>query len=437
MPASSFIPAVPLRRPAQRRLTTLALLGVIITTTSLAAPAQAEPLFEKQDIWTGGVGGYDIYRIPGLVVTAKGTVLAYCEARKGSRSDWGTIDIQLRRSIDGGRTFSAPQIIAAVDGPKQKNPVALAQNLAQPNEVTYNNPVAFAQRNGTVTILFCLEYMRCFVIRSADDGLTWTKPEEITAAFEPFRKQYDWKVLATGPAHGIELRTGRLVVPVWLSLGTGGHAHRPSVTATIYSDDQGRTWHAGDIAVPNTEKFALPNETVVVELADGRVMLNVRSEAKANRRIVVTSPDGATGWSAPKFDSALLEPICMASILRVSSPTVADRGRILFANPHNLDRADGKLIDGKSRDRKNIALKLSYDEGKSWPVDKVLDAGFSAYSDLAILPDGTMLCLYESGGTKPADPKKPKPYAALTLVRFNLEWLTDGKDHGPKYEAAK
>lgn len=437
MPASSFLPAVPLRRPAQRSLTALALLSVIITTTSLTAPAQAEPLFEKQDIWTGGVGGYDIYRIPGLVVTAKGTVLAYCEARKGSRSDWGTIDIQLRRSTDGGRTFSEPAIIAAVDGPKQKNPVALAQNLAQPNEVTYNNPVAFAQRNGEVTILFCLEYMRCFVIRSADDGLTWTKPSEITAAFEPFRKQYDWKVLATGPAHGIELRTGRLVVPVWLSLGTGGHAHRPSVTATIYSDDQGRTWHAGDIAVPNTEKFALPNETVIVELADGRVMLNVRSESTEHRRIVVTSPDGATGWSAPKFDSALLEPICMASILRVSSPTVADRGRILFANPHNLDRADGKLTDGKSRDRKNIALKLSYDEGLSWPVNKLLDAGPSAYSDLALLPDGTMLCLYESSGAKPADPKKLKPYAALTLARFNLEWLTDGKDKGPAGARAK
>lgn len=446
MPASSFIPAVPLRRPsqrnlaAQRRFTALALLGVIIGATSLTARrAQAEPLIEKQDIWTGGVGGYDIYRIPGLVVTAKGTVLAYCEARKGSRSDWGTIDIQLNRSTDAGRTFSPPEIIAAVDGPKQKNPVALAQNLAQPNEVTYNNPVAFAQRNGEVTILFCLEYMRCFVIRSTDDGLTWTKPEEITAAFEPFRKSYDWKVLATGPAHGIELRTGRLVVPVWLSLGTGGHAHRPSVTATIYSDDQGLTWHAGDIAVPNTEEFALPNETVIVELADGRVMLNVRSEAKAHRRIVVTSPDGATGWTAPKFDSALLEPICMASILRVSRTDAAGEGRnrILFANPHNLDRADGKLTDGKSRDRKNIALKLSYDEGLSWPVNKLLDPGFSAYSDLALLPDGTMLCLYESSGAKPADPKKSKPYAALTLVRFNLEWLTDGKDHGPKYEAAK
>jgi len=395
------------------------------------SPAQAEPLFEKHDLWEAGMGGYAIYRIPGIVVTAKGSVLAYCEARRTGKSDWDTIDILLRRSTDGGKTFSPPEKIADVPGPKSKNPVALTQNLANPDDVTYNNAVAFAERDGTVHILYCLEYMRCFAIRSTDDGVTWTKPEEITAAFEPFRKEYDWKVLATGPAHGIELRTGRLVVPVWLSLGTGGHAHRPSVTATIYSDDHGRTWHAGDIAVPNAEPFDLPNETVIVELADGRVMLNVRSEAKQHRRIVVTGPDGATGWSAPKFDDALLEPICMGSIVRVSLEGKQDRNRILFANPHNLDRADGKLVDGKGRDRKNIALKLSYDEGKSWAVDKVLDAGFSAYSDLAVLPDGTLLCLYESGKPNPTDPKKTKAYGALTLVRFNLEWLTDGKDKGP------
>lgn len=391
----------------------------------------AEPLFEKNDLWEAGTDGYAIYRIPGIVVTAKGTVLAYCEARRTGKSDWDAIDILLHRSTDGGKTFSPPQKVADVPGPKSKNPVALAQNLGKTDDVTYNNAVAFAERDGTVHLLFCLEYMRCFAMRSTDDGVTWSKPEEITAAFEPFRKEYAWKVLATGPAHGIQLRTGRLVVPVWLSLGTGGHAHRPSVTATIYSDDHGRSWQAGAIAVPNTEEFALPNETVIVELADGRVMLNVRSESKHHRRIVVTSADGATGWSAPKFDDALLEPICMGSIVRVSQEGTQDRNRILFANPHNLDRADGKLADGKSRDRKNIALKLSYDEGKSWAVDKVLDAGFSAYSDLAVLHDGTLLCLYEAGKPNPADPKKQRGYGALTLVRFNLEWLTDGKDKGP------
>jgi sialidase-1 len=142
---------------------------------------------------------------------------------------------------------------------------------------------------------------------------------------------------------------------------------------------------------------------------------------------VTTSPDGATGWSTPKFDSALLEPICMGSI--IGMPIKPDgKSRIVFANPHNLDRIDGKLEDGKSRDRMNIAVKLSYDDGKTWAADKVLDAGYSAYSDLAVLPDGTILCLYERGRDSDAEKKKSTSYAYLTLARFNLEWLTDGKD---------
>ena len=399
---------------------------------SISTATAAEPMLEKIDLFESGKDGYALYRIPGLVVTAKGTVLAYCEARRTGKSDWDTIDIMLRRSTDGGKTWSPRQLISDVPGPKTKNPVALAQKLANADDVTYNNAVAFADRDGSVHLLFCLEYSRCFYIRSVDDGVTWSVPVEVTAAFEGFRSHYDWKVLATGPAHGIQLRrgpkAGRLVVPVWLSTGTGGHAHRPSITSTVYSDDEGKTWHAGDVAVPNTEEWINPNETVIVELADGRVMLNVRSESKAHRRLVVMSPDGATGWSQPKFDDALLEPICMGSIVRFSSQDDGAKNRILFANPHNLDRADGTAKEGGSRDRRNISIKLSYDEGKTWKVDKVLEAGYSAYSDLAVTPDGTILCLYERGRASDGTKKKPTSYAYLTLARFNLEWLTDGGD---------
>jgi sialidase-1 len=293
--------------------------------------------------------------------------------------------------------------------------------------VTYNNPVAITDRDGTVHLLFCLEYARCFYICSKDDGLTWSSPVEITSTFDSYRPEYDWKVLATGPAHGIQLRSGRLVVPVWLSTGTGGHAHRPSVTSTIFSDDGGRTWQRGEIAVPNTEEWIFPNETVVVELADGRVMLNVRSESKPNRRLVTVSLDGATSWSRPRFDDALLEPICMASIVRLSSKPDSDKNRFVFANPHNLERADGKESPGKSRDRMNLAIKLSYDEGQTWAVSKSLEPGPSAYSDLAVLPDGTLLCFYEHGRNDDGK-QKSSSYARLTVARFNLEWLTDGKD---------
>ena len=95
----------------------------------------------------------------------------------------------------------------------------------------------------------------------------------------------------------------------------------------------------------------------------------------------------------------------------------------MFANPHNLTRADGKEAAGKSRDRKNISIKLSEDDGQTWPISKVLEPGMSAYSDLAVLPDGTILCFYERGRDS-TDQKKPASYAFLTLGKFNLEWLT-------------
>ena len=352
-------------------------------------------------------------------------MLAYCEARRTGKSDWDTIYILLRRSTDGGKSWGSAQKIADVTGPKSRNPAIADYKLARPDDVTYNHPVAIPDRDGTVHFLFCLEYMRCFYIRSADEGSTWSKPIQITAAFDRFRPEYDWKVLATGPAHGIQLKNGRLLVPVWLSTGSGGgNAHRPSVTATIFSDDQGKTWQRGDIAVPNTEEWIHPNETAAVQLADGRVMLNVRSESKANRRLITTSKDGATDWSQPRFDQALLEPICMASLTRLSETPASDKDRIVFANPDNLSRADGKEVPGKPRDRKNLAIKLTYDEGRTWPVSKVLEPGFSGYSDLAVLQEGTILCLYERG----TDRKNGARTANLTLARFNLEWLTDGKD---------
>src|SRR5262249_8228487 len=157
-------------------------------------------------------------------------------------------------------------------------------------------------RDGSVVFVFCVEYGRAFVSRSQDDGVIWSAPVEITSTFETLRDRYPWKVIATGPDHGIQLTTGRLLVPVWLSTGTGGNAHRPSVVATIFSDDHGQTWHAGDIAVPNTDEWINPNETTAVELADGRVMLNTRNESKAHRRLITLSRDGATGWTEPRYD---------------------------------------------------------------------------------------------------------------------------------------
>jgi sialidase-1 len=414
----------------------VALVACLIVTAQGHRPAAAQPLgtdpkvppaaintagafIEKQDLFkVGDDPTYNIYHIPGIVVTAKGSVLAWCEARRrpAGASDWDDIRILLRRSTDDGKTWSSPKSIAQVPGPKTKNPAALRLKGVDPKDVTYNNPVLIADRDGTVHMLFCLEYMRCSYQRSADDGLTWSAPTEITPTFEAFKKDYPWAAFATGPNHSIQLKTGRLVVPVWLSTGTGGNAHRPSVTATIYSDDRGKTWKPGEIAVPCTEEWINPNESVAVELTDGRVLLNVRNESKAHRRLVTISPDGGTRWSKPQFDDALLEPICMGGIVRYNH---GGTNLILFCNPHNLGREEGEAEPGRSRDRKNLSVTISRDEGRTWGTPKTIEPGPSMYSDIAVTRSGTILCFYGRGT------KLGFAGTALTLARFDLAWLTD------------
>jgi sialidase-1 len=397
---------------------------------ALTLPA-AEPRLEKTDLFEAGKGGHKLYRIPGIVVTAKGTVLAYCEARKYSGLDWDDIEILMRRSTDGGKTWSKPTGLPLPEGKLERNPAALANpELAKraplvKDHIAFNNPVAIVDRKGPIHFLYCVDYYRCFYLRSDDDGKTFNKPVEITSAFEPFHKDYDWKVLATGPAHGIQLKNGRLVVPVWLSKATGNNAHHPNVMATIFSDDNGKTWQRGDIVSKETKPHIDMNETAIAQLNDGRVMLNIRNNSPKNRRAIAFSPDGATQWTPPVFDEQLKEPICMASLCRLSEKGKQDKDRLLFANPDNLLRFGKPIKPGAMADRMNLTVKLSYDEGKTWPVGRVLEPGLSGYNDLAVGPDGTIYCFYERGST---DGKDIFATHFLTVARFNLEWLTEGKD---------
>lgn len=383
----------------------LVLFILFFLVAGLASGAQ--PSMEKVDVFPAGMHGVTLYRIPGIVVTPKGTVLAYCEARRDSRADWGEIEVHLRRSKDGGKTWLPVQQIAHHGQRDEGNP---RKKTGGEKEQTVNNPVAIVDyQTGAIEFLYCLNYARCFSIRSVDDGETWSKPIEITKTFEPFRQQYPWKVIATGPGHGTQLKTGRLIVPVWLAYGETGD-HSPSSCGTIYSDDHGKSWKAGEIAVPNQGDFNNPNETMLTTTEEGSVMLVTRSVSKPNRKIVTTSPSGIGNWSTPRFHPQLLEPVCMASILRV--PKSGDRdGCLLFTNPNQVarDKSGDEIPAGRGK-RRNLTVKLSRDDGESWAVSKTIEAGPSAYSDLALLPDGTILCLYEGEQT-------------IACARFNLEWI--------------
>ena len=365
-----------------------------MAATFAAGVAAQQP--EPVDLFEAKRGGYALYRIPGIVVTRRNTVITYAEARRHTGSDWDDIDIVLRRGADGGRSFGGPFLLPRVAG-VERNPVANERKQGQPEWRTFNNPAAIAARDGRVHLIYCAEYMRVFYTRSDNDGKSFTKPVEITSALEPLRAKYAWRVVATGPGHGIELKNGRLLVPVWIALGTQGNGHGPAVNTTIYSDDRGRAWHAGEIAIPDTAEFPTPNETTVIERAGGGVTMNVRTGSSRNRRTISTSPDGASQWSQPHFDETLTDPNCAAGLLRIpqkQGPTLW-----AFSNPDSTTRADGKVQP--SKDRRNLTLRLSRDEGASWTTVRVLEPGPSAYSDLAVLGDGTILCYYEaknSGG---------------------------------------
>lgn len=378
------------------------LLVSSVATISSSHAQDLQP--NKQVLFDAGDGGIHLYRIPGIVVTPKGTILAYCEARKNAKKDWGEIEVHLRRSIDGGKTWEPSRRIAhegtRIEGtPSTKN---------GPKEQTVNNPVAIIDpKTGAIEFLYCVNYARCFSMRSVDDGVTFSQPVEITSCFEKFRERYDWNVIATGPGHGIALPSGRLVVPIWLAYGKPGD-HAPSATATIYSDDHGKSWHAGEIAVPNQGDYHDPNETMIALRSNREVMLITRSVSKPNRKIITTSSTGIDSWSKPRFQSDLWEPICMASILALPN----EPGSMLFSNPRTLGLdKEGKEVPAGRGKRENLTMHLSRDDGETWPIHKTLESGPSAYSDLAQLPNGKILCLYEGKDR-------------IHLATFDLAWLT-------------
>ncbi|MCW3110018.1 MAG: exo-alpha-sialidase [Segetibacter sp.] len=367
---------------------------------TLKTTSYKQPLFDSTIVFEPKDGEYASTRIPALVSTPKGTLLAFCEGRVGTASDWAEMDMLMRRSTNGGRTWEPYIVIAPRQG---KTPTS--------------NATPIVDKEGNIHLLFQRDYAKAYYTKSTDDGKSWSAPVDITYAFDAFRPEYNWKVLAPGPGHAIQLKNGRLVAPVWLANSEKLEPHRshfPSCVATIYSDDLGKTWKRGAIVVDNSAKIKNPNETMAVELEDGRVMLNIRNPTDIHQRAVAYSPDGISNWSEITFDEELYEPVCMASIIKVSTKDNGGKSRMLFVNPDTRNNPKPP--------RQNLTAKLSYDEGKNWTVQKVLNPGASGYSDLAVGPDGTIYCLYETNTIG-----KGFNYS-LVLKRFNVAWLTDGKD---------
>jgi len=385
------------------------------------------PGFHKSRVlFEAGTHGYYLYRIPSMVCTREGTLLAFCAARKGSGGDWDPIDIVMKRSTDSGNTWEPMKLLVHNDGLLSDNAVPIVDYVT-----------------GDVHLLHQVDYSSCYYMKSADDGISWSEPVDIAPTIEAFREFYPWVVLAPGPGHGIQLASGRLLVPIWLSssgsneFGPEHRGHRPSIVASVYSDDHGESWKAGEVAVPDNDISVIPSETTCVELADGRVLFNSRNESPNYRRLFTYSDDGTREWSVPVFADALFEPICCGSMCRHSRKPLQSKNRILFCNPdsrHDPWMAEKAATSrsAKNRRRASLTVRMSYDEGSTWPVSKVIDPGISGYSDLTVTTDGIIHVFYE-GGTLDGTGDNDR-YSHMTLVSFDLEWLTGEKDRLPDHE---
>ena len=364
------------------------------------------PWFQQLHLFTSGIGGYFRYRIPALLISQRGAILAFCEARKFTGRDSDQIDILLRRSFDGGNTFDEPRIILSEEGWVCGNPAPVLDH-----------------DTGIIWLLFCknrIEDTESKICRgegsrtiwltcSRNDGENWGEPVEVTARVKP--AEWDW--YATGPGHGIQLNSSRLLIPCDHSLN---HPELDSKTHyfshVIYSDDHGCTWMLGGSAPEDT------NECTAVETVPGQVYLNCRNAPggplqRSNNdpqagepcyRIVAWGEDNGKTFPNFKVDLALPEPICQASLCRLTDQYRHDRNRVIFSNP-------------ASHKRENMTVRLSYDECRTWPVSRTIYQGPAAYSDLCVTQDSTICCLFESG--------THMPYETLTFARFNLAWLEE------------
>jgi len=363
--------------------------------------AEDEDVVLRKDIFSRKTDGYHTYRIPTMVVTGKGTILVFVEGRKTHRRDHGDVDLLMKRSEDGGRTWSKQVLIHEEGG-----------NAL----IRVGNPCPIVEKDGrTVHLLFTRNGPDClFYTRSTDDGNSWGP--FVRVSDDPKAPEYrKGNFLAdfggspvgvgAGPGHGIHTSKGRLIAPSYVGHKVDGEGRGQS--CIIYSDDGGKSWQAGGV-IPWVPEFR-PGECTVVERRDGSLLMNMRTSAPGvysfGYRLTSVSMDHGMTWSKPVVDKNLPCPACQASMIRLNGK------EILFLNPA-VNHHGGFSIWS----RKKLTLRLSRDEGRSWVASRVLNEGLAGYSDLAIGKNGNILCLFENG---------ERDYCEkITIAELKPSWLT-------------
>lgn len=388
---------------------------IVAAPRALAGPSRprpGEPYFHETTLWDSTVDPLENYHVHGLVVLPDDTILVATEGRH-EVCDAGPRDLLVRRSTDGGETWGPTQTVVTSAGGQ-----------------SWGNPAFVADRvTGAVFLFYMLserlpENTTCsgdsgelYLVSSVNGGRSWSEPRHLAGMFDSF--PYGWALHSPGPGHGIQLDTGRLLLNVAHRRVIVGNtvAQRYYGIAGIYSDDHGRTWQVTG-AVPVSTDYPI-NEARIVQRDDGCIVINGRAASGGNRqRITAVSQDRGLTWSAPKLDGAtgVFNAVDASVVRYTGGPRSREVNRLLFSRP------DAPM-------RRNMTVSVSYDEAYSFRYSRVVNPNRSYYSDLARLSDGTIMLVYGCDGDIASFPRR------VAVARFNLEWLTRGRDsltQGPR-----
>lgn len=336
---------------------------------------------EASTPFRAGREGYASFRIPAVVVTHTGTLLAFCEGRVGSAQDHGNIDIVLKRSSDGGLTWGPLQAVAKNGDNLAGNPAPVVLDTGRVLLVHVRAAAGASEDALLRGKVKAADGRRVWVQHSDDDGLTWSSPKEITAQV----KKASWRWYATTPGHAIQLTSGRVVVP-------GNHTLPPTGTDNgtepkynsghcLLSDDRGETWYLGYLD-ENTNGYINVNETTAAELPDGRVYFSTRNDsASPGNRADAHSLDGGKSLVKPfRPQAGLVTPVVQGSLLQLRDPDL-----LLYSGP-----ADPAF-------RALMTVRTSPDAGTTWHTAYTVDGLPAAYSDLVRVDATTVGLLYETG----------------------------------------
>ncbi|MBJ6367810.1 sialidase family protein [Snuella sedimenti] len=349
--------------------------GTKINTSPNANP-EFTPLFN-----TGMQDGVSCYRIPAIVTAPNGDLVAAIDQRVPSCGDlkWSKdINIVIRRSSNNGKTWTP--IETAIDFPEGRSasdPSMIVDNITGTIFLFYNYMNLDTEKD--------IYYLH--VMKSSDNGKTWSEPQDITSQIAKPEWHKDFKFITSG--RGIQTRSGKLLHTM-VNLNSGLHV--------FGSDDHGKTWYFIDTPIQPAD------ESKIIELTDGSLMINARVNKKGIRYVHTSQDDGKTWVTEPA--SELIDPGCNASIIRYTSKKDGyKKNRLLFSNTKS------------EKGRVNMTVRISYDEGKTWSEGKTIYKGSSAYSSLTILKNGDIGLFFEKDA-----------YTKNEFTSFSLEWLTNGKD---------